>query len=699
MNPDLPMSTRPNCPASVSPTPFALLPLIAALAMTFGSGLASAASFTVTGADTAAKTLGSGSGQTGNVSATGALVVSGSTVAVTVTGSNATLTNLGTISQTGTGRVVRDNTGVTGLVITNGSTGNATALMQAADADVIQMAQPSASVTLNNHGQMISLNASKGGAQAVDFANITSGANIVNNFAGGLIRSYDADAVRPGANGVVNNAGTIFSTTSTGSSSDGVDVQNNSGVQVNNLAGGLIQGARHGITGGALDATMSFTAIVNNAVGAIIQGDNGAGINLDGFNAKQIVTVVNAGLIVGNGITGDGDGVDIDGLVNISNSGTIRSLNAFSTVAAGLAYSEGISVGGGIVTNSGTIEGLVAAGNGNAVGRGITIVGNDITSGPLAGTREAIYGNAVVVNNAGGLIRGQTDSAIVVGGPASGFTVSITNNAGATIQGGGTTSAAILTGFDNDTVTNAGRIDGGSSGKAIDLGAGNNTVNIVGGSAVVLGSINGGVGGTNTMTINPGAGNAFAYAGAISNFASVEVQSGTVSFSGVSGYTGNTLLSGGTLVLDGANRLASASSLQLAGGTLSLINAVGNAQTFASLALTANSAIALNGAMLTFNSLGQVVAGSTLTIGGDVASSGYAIRFLGDLGGDAAFQTLIAGLTIDGSSATYRFDGAYTDVVALNIAAVPEPSSVALLLAGFALGGAVIRRRRPAVTA
>lgn len=689
------MSTRPNAHALATRPQFALLPLIAALAISFGPGLASAASFTVTGTDTAAKTLGSGSGQTGTVAATGSLVVGGSTVAVTITGNDATLTNLGTISQTGTGRVVRDNTGVTGLVINNGSAGNASALMQAADGDVIQMAKSPASVTLNNYGQLISLNASAGGSQAVDFAGILSGTNIVNNYAGGLIKAFEADAVRPGVNGVINNAGTILSITTTGSSSDGVDVQSNSGVQVNNLAGGLIQGGRHGITGGPADATVTFSTVVNNAVGAIIQGDNGAGINLDGFNAKQTAVISNAGLIVGNGVTGDGDGVDIDGIVNITNTGTIRSVNAFSTIAAGLAYSEGISVGGGTITNSGTIEGLVAAGNTNAVGRGITIVGNDLAGGG----REAIYGNAVVVNNAGGLIRGQTDSAIVVGGPASGFTVGITNNAGATIQGGGTANAAIVTGFDNDTVTNGGRIDGSSSGKAIDLGAGNNTVHIVGGSAVVLGSINGGVGGTNTMTINPGAGNAFAYAGAISNFASVEVQSGTVSFSGVSGYTGSTLLSGGTLVLDGANRLASASSLQLAGGTLSLLNAVGNAQTFASLALTANSAIALNGAMLAFDGLGQVVAGSTLKIDGYLASFDYAIRFLGDLGGDAAFQALIAGTTIDGVAATYRFDGVYTDVAALNIAAVPEPSSVALLLAGFALGGVVMRRRRQAVTA
>jgi hypothetical protein len=48
------------------------------------------------------------------------------------------------------------------------------------------------------------------------------------------------------------------------------------------------------------------------------------------------------------------------------------------------------------------------------VGRGITLAGNDITSGALKGTREGLYANAIITNQSGGLIRGQSDSAIVV---------------------------------------------------------------------------------------------------------------------------------------------------------------------------------------------------------------------------------------------------------------------------------------------
>jgi hypothetical protein len=682
-------------PSSFSPL-HSRVGLAVLVALACASNPVFAASFSLSSNSITAQTLGSGSGQTGTVAAGTSLTVSGSTVAVTVTGNNATLTNLGTISQTGSGRVIRDNTGVSNLVVNNGSSTNSTALMQSADADVFQMNKATASVTLNNYGSMISLNASASGAQVVDFAAITSGSNVVNNYAAALMKAYEADAVRPGVSGVVNNWGTIQSITTTGSSSDGVDAQTNSGITINNYASGLIDGARHGITGGAADSSTSFTMLVNNSAGGIIRGNNGSGLNLDGFNAKQVVTITNGGLIVGNGVTGDGDGVDVDGVVYLINTGTIRSLNAYSPVASGLAYSEGISVGGGTITNSGTIEGLVASGNTNALGRGISLVGNDITTGALAGTREGLYANAIVTNQAGGLIRGQNDSAIVAYGAASGFTVTINNAAGGSIQGGSSTAAAIVTGADNASVYNSGLIDGASSGKAIEMGSGNNHVEITGGSASVLGDINGGVGGSNSMLLSPGAGNTFIYAGAISNFASVEIQSGAVTLSGLSSYTGSTRISGGVLTLDGANRLSASSALELNGGTLRLANSAGaDAQTFASLVLGASSTIDLGGSSLSFSSLGTITSGQTLTVlNFSAASSSYAFRVLGDYRADADFLRLVSATTINGTAGvSVQFDGSFTTVTA-----VPEPSAPTMLLAGLGMLGMLLRRRLPSLS-
>ena len=661
------------------------------------AGSASAADFTISSPSTTSQTLAAG--QTGTVTPTGSLTVTGGTNGVSITGSNVTLTNLGTMQQTGTGssagRLINSTAAVTGVIITNGSSTNSSALMQTQDSDVVRFNGATASVTLNNYGSIIvASNPTSAGSQAVDFNGITSGANAVFNFAGGLLQAHEADAVRPGINGTVYNAGTIQSITAAGNSSDAVDVQNASGVQITNDVTGLIDGGRHGITGGAASNSVLFTTTITNNAGGIIRGNNGSGINLDGFNALQSATVVNHGTITGNGVTGDGDGVDVDGLATITNTGIIRSLNAFGAVSGSPAQSEGITFGGGTVTNSGLIEGLVAPGNTNAVGRGISLLGVSIDTGPLAGTREAIYGDTTITNLAGGTIRGQTDSAIFAGaGPASGFTVTINNNAGATIQGGGAATAAIQTGADNDLITNAGTIDGSSSGKAIDMGGGNNTLHVAGGSAAINGNINGGTGGANTMTVDPGTGQGFAYSGAISGFSSVKVLSGTVTLSGVSSYTGTTtLMSGGTLKLDGANRLSSASTLDLNGGTLELANAGGgNGQSFASLLLSDSSTIDLGLSSLSFASLGSVSSDKTLSVvdWSAATSPNYVLRFFGNYTSDSSFLMLVGVTTINGAAASMSFDGTYT-----NLAPVPLPAAGVLLISGLGLLGASGRRRR-----
>jgi PEP-CTERM motif len=663
---------------------------IAAFALFAESG-ASAANFNITGPSTTAQTLGSGAGQSGTITDTGSLTVGGGTNAVTISGNNATLTNLGTLEQTGTGRAIRDNTGVTGLTINNGSATNSSALIQAADGDVIQMNKSPASVTLNNYGVMTSLNASAGGSQVVDFNAILSGANTVNNFSGALMQANEADAVRPGVNGVVFNAGTIKSTTTTGSSSDGVDAQNNSGLQITNDTSGLIEGGRHGVTGGAVDATVSFTMSVTNNAGATIQGDNGSGINIDGFNANEVVTVVNHGAITGNGhdigdgADHDGDGVDVDGLVHLTNTGTIRSTNAFSQPADGPAFSEGMSVGGGTIINSGTIQGSVAPGNTNAVGRGITLTGNDRPGGG----RDPIYGDATVTNQAGGLIQGDSDSGIaVVGANASGHKVTIDNQAGATIKGGGTTAAAIdaSNSFDDVTITNAGKIDGSSSGKAVVLSQdSHNSVTISGGAASVLGDMDGGAGGVNKLTFDIGNGSSFSYAGAVSNFATTEVMSGRTNLSG--SIAGAVTVDAGAQLSPGASGVG---ALTVGNTTLStgsglvidLDPTIGENDV-----LNVKGTVALGGADLVLDLLSAPTRGESFDI---LTNDGT-----DPISGEFSEGSQVTGM-FDGQAYSFRIDYAFNADGGMigndiRLTAVPEPATWLLM----GLGGLIVLGARP----
>jgi len=652
----------------------------------------------LTGTVTSTQTVSNGSSCT---VAAGAIldIDSGNSQAVTLSsgtgGSTTTLTNNGTIEVTAggssSGRAVQSAGTNAVLVIQN----NLGATISSINNDTIAAGTGStsvSSVTLTNAGTIVSA----AGGQAVNFNKIVNGAtnSVINS---GLIKATGSDAVRPGVNGTVSNTGTILAIAVSGSSSDGVDAQNNSGVQITNSvvsgSAGLIEGGRHGITGGALNSTVNFSMSVTNNAGATIQGDNGSGINIDGFNANELVTILNRGTIIGNGVTGDGDGVDVDGLVNLTNSGIIKSLNSYS--ATGIEYSEGVTVGGGTINNTGTIEGSVAAGNTSALGRGITIAGVDKDANDNPIPVQAPYAATTITNS--GLIKGDSDSAIIFSSAlASGFSHSITNEAGGVIQTGSTTAAAILTAADNVTITNSGTIDGSSSGKAIVGGSGNLAVNVLGGSAVINGDMTGGAGASNTLTVDPGTGNSFAYSGSISNFNTVETKSGSVSLSGVSTYTGTTRVSGGVLTLVGVNRLSSASSLALNGGTLAL-SGVGaaNGQTFSSLALTDNSSIDLDLSSITFNGLGTLSAGKSLSVIDWSANSSptYAIRFLGDDTSNSSFLALMADTTIDGTAATITFDGTYTDVAA----AVPLPLTLPMLASGLGFLGVWGRRKRAVV--
>jgi autotransporter-associated beta strand protein len=531
---------------------------------------------TISTAVTNAQTLSAG---TGTVTSAGSITTSSGTVGVTMSGS-ATLNNGGVIQQTGSGRAVDSNTNNISLVIQNSGS------ILAAGADAMRVNTANTGITLTNSGTI----STGGDGQAVDWAAIATAANALTNTATGVISAVGDDAVRPGHNGTINNAGSITATPTvsggSASGSDGIDLRTQKTVTVTNT--GSITG-RHGIAPDGANVGPSSQAVYNNA--GTIQGLNGSGLNVDANTALPSATTVTAtvtnafGATIRGGVlaattAGDGDGIDIDGVLTLTNSGDILGYGA----KGASNNPEGIAAGGGSIINTATgrIIGsatLADAPNGDSTKIGSGILVDDSNGGSAVA--------ATTITNSG-LIEGKSGFAIKINGT---FANSVTNEAGGTLRGA-SAGAALQTGDGVDTVINRGAIIG-TGGNAIDLRGGNDSLTIQGGSASVSGNISGGTG-TNTMTINPGAGNSFSYAGSISNFSSVEVQSGTVTLSGANTYTGVTRISGGVLQLDGANRVAAASALFLDGGTLQMANiGAADGQTFASLALNESSVLDL----------------------------------------------------------------------------------------------------------
>lgn len=338
-------------------------------------------------------------------------------------------------------------------------------------------------VTINNAGTISSQT-----GQAIDLDAISTNGAIINNFATGVLSTQDADAIRPGGNGTVNNWGKIISNSALpDDSKDGIDFQSHAGT-VNNYAGGVISGARHGITS---DVDVN----VYNDTGASITGRNGSGVGSDGNG-----TVVNYGTITGAidsvSVNGDGDGVDIDFKANITNYGIIQGIGSKGSKGGSVNTSEGVAIGGGTIIN-GSATAIISGGN-----NGILVDDSNAGGAPYA----------TEITNLG-TIRG-----------LNGFGIRII-------------------GDQNDTLTNAGLISG-TNGSAVDLGGGDDTL-IVKTGAQFVGLVDGGAG-TDKVELD-GTGT---FAGGV-NFEILDVKGGDWTLTGTQAYSNGATLESGKLSVDG----------------------------------------------------------------------------------------------------------------------------------------------------
>ncbi|QCO16617.1 autotransporter domain-containing protein (plasmid) [Azospirillum brasilense] len=551
------------------------------------------AQFAVTGGSTVTGSQTLSGSQTGTVAVGGTLQTTGAAVTQSGTASNVVLDNAGTIRSTG-GRGFDTSGGNTVRTLT--LTNRAGALIQSDANDAVRINTNiiSGGVTIDNAGAIRAAAptdpASAVQGQALDLRTMnTAGVPLtVVNRATGVIEALNDDALRPGLNAAIDNAGVIRSygaNTSGGANgtADAIDAGGRTGVTVTNRSGGLISGARHGIT-----ADTDIT-VVNEAGGTIV-GRNGSGVGSDGNG-----TVINRGLISGDyagvgsifnssgvaSTNGDGDGVDIDYIGTIVNEGTIRGTGAGGVDSGGRPNgADGIAMGGGTITNS-------ASGVISGTGHGIMV--DD-------GAEGAAYGATTITN--AGRIESRDGPAITLIGP---YANTITNSG--TIAGGGGDPVAIAFGAGNDRLVIrggaiTGKVLGGGGTDALEVQLGSGGRYVIGARDVYRGFATATVGSGTLVVDGPLA------LGSALTVASGATLSGTGTITVPAATVAGTVMPGdgasGTLAVAGNLAFAAGSRLQVgidpAGNATKL--AVGGAATLsngATVQVTAADGLYLTG--------------------------------------------------------------------------------------------------------
>ncbi|SEG66061.1 beta strand repeat-containing protein [Bosea lathyri] len=379
-------------------------------------------------------------------------------------GGNAVFTNAGLVAVDAGGRLFQTAANASGSLTFDNAAGG---VLRGA-INPSQAGEATASITLNNAG-LIEAN-----GRVIDFRSFdNNGASAtINNLAGGVIRQYgtNTDVIRPGQNGIVNNWGTIAAEAGAVGGGDLIDFQSETGGKVSNHVGGLLDGARHAVTGD------HAVTVVNN--GTMI-GRNGSAVNIDNDGSEaDRVNITNHGVMQGRSAgldDSDGDAIDVDGLLFLNNYGTVEGLGANGYHDGEPNVSEGIAVGGGTIINNsaGKIYGYGRAiqvdnsSNQNALGA--TLVVNDgLIQGDGHGPANVAPADAARFD-----LRGN-EAINLVGNYAD----EVINNSRGHIVGG------VSMGGGNDKLGNSGLITA-TGGAAVDMGAGDDHVNLYVGAKVV----------------------------------------------------------------------------------------------------------------------------------------------------------------------------------------------------------------------
>jgi antigen 43 len=242
---------------------------------------------------------------------------------------------------------------------------------------------------------------------------------------------------------------------------------------------------------GATDTTLINT-------GKIYGGTTSQGFGYTAvYIASSGVSVINqAGATIAggaNGVSGVYFNVNVQGVH--AGPGTVINFGTITANAGGAGYGVAVALeDGGFVSNAS--GGLLSGGNAVFVGNA---AGTVINAGRILG--NTAYG--AINMNTGGMVTNLTGGAILANGGAYGVD----------IDGGAA------------TVTNAGIINGGSSGFAVELGASFASRVIVDQGAVFIGTVSGGSTAASTLELTSYAGQ-----GVLSGFGTSFTNFGTVAF-------------------------------------------------------------------------------------------------------------------------------------------------------------------------
>ncbi|MDQ8208871.1 autotransporter-associated beta strand repeat-containing protein [Coraliomargarita sp. SDUM461003] len=469
----------------------------------------------------------------------------------------------------------------------------------------------------------------------------------------------------------------------------------------------------------------SGTININNASNSLSGGirlDSGAlGTNTAGSLGNNVITLNGGTFVPRTNLTNDILVTD-DSNINISGTGSSYSLGNLSIGNQTLSlvvssWNNGqVSFGNTTLTGDATIR--TNKGSSSTNESSPTAIFNDVTVGDsvATGTTTTLTmtstGSGVnrtrVLTLDGVLSDNASDATKVLALDVSSGSLGnlIVNVGGANTYTGATTITGRSSGYTSSNATlrlttandrlptgTILTINGGSTnGGILDLNSFNQTVGgLNGGSGAFSGTVtnNDSGSGTATLTVssttNDSTFDGLITDGATAKVALTKAGAGTsLTLTGDNTYTGATTVSGGTLAIGAANRIADASALVLNGGSFATN---GFSEAMGTLLLSDNSTIDLgSGASdLSFlDSSGEAWASSVTLSILNFDEGVDSVRFGTDA--FALTETQLSQITLNGGSAFIDASG--------YLSAVPEPGSFALIGGFLALGCVVTRRRK-----